>query len=57
MPSASRGDWLSLEAFRETYYRARMIRRRYTLLDLATETGVLAHCVDELFASGGFWDT
>ncbi|MDQ6898529.1 MAG: sn-glycerol-1-phosphate dehydrogenase [Candidatus Dormibacteraeota bacterium] len=46
---------LRLEAFRETYYRARMIRRRYTLLDLATETGVLAQCVDELFARGGFW--
>jgi glycerol-1-phosphate dehydrogenase [NAD(P)+] len=32
-----------------------MIRRRYTVLDLATETGILDECVDELFAPGGFW--
>jgi glycerol-1-phosphate dehydrogenase [NAD(P)+] len=32
-----------------------MIRRRYTVLDLATETGILGECVDELFAPGGFW--
>jgi glycerol-1-phosphate dehydrogenase [NAD(P)+] len=41
--------------FKATYYRARMIRRRYTVLDLATETGILAECVDELFTPGGFW--
>jgi len=41
--------------FKGTYSRARMIRRRYTVLDLATETGILAECVDELFAPGGFW--
>jgi glycerol-1-phosphate dehydrogenase [NAD(P)+] len=34
---------------------AQMIRRRYTVLDLAKETGVLGECVDELFAPGGFW--
>jgi glycerol-1-phosphate dehydrogenase [NAD(P)+] len=32
-----------------------MIRRRYTVLDLANETGILDECVDELFAPGGFW--
>ena len=41
--------------FKATYSRARMIRRRYTVLDLATETGNLAECVDELFAPGSFW--
>ncbi len=46
---------LGLQAFRETYARAQMIRRRYTILDLATETGILGECVDELFAPGGFW--
>jgi glycerol-1-phosphate dehydrogenase [NAD(P)+] len=46
---------LELEAFRDTYRRARMIRRRYTALDLATETGLLGELVDELFADGGFW--
>jgi glycerol-1-phosphate dehydrogenase [NAD(P)+] len=46
---------LDRAAFRATYARARMIRRRYTVLDLAAETGLLDECVDELFAPGGFW--
>ena len=46
---------LSLSAFRETYVRAQMIRRRYTVLDLATETDTHAGCIDELFGPGGFW--
>jgi glycerol-1-phosphate dehydrogenase [NAD(P)+] len=46
---------LTDSAFRATYQRARMIRRRYTVLDLATEAGVLGELVDELFAPGGFW--
>jgi len=46
---------LTASAFRATYVRARMIRRRYTVLDLATEAGVLGELVDELFAPGGFW--
>jgi glycerol-1-phosphate dehydrogenase [NAD(P)+] len=39
---------LSAAAFRDTYQRARMIRRRYTVLDLAAETGLLAELVNEL---------
>jgi glycerol-1-phosphate dehydrogenase [NAD(P)+] len=46
---------LTPAAFRDTYRRARMIRRRYTVLDLATETGILDDLVDELFGAGGFW--
>jgi glycerol-1-phosphate dehydrogenase [NAD(P)+] len=46
---------LGWDAFKATYQRAQMIRRRYTVLDLATETGLLGQCVDELFAPGGFW--
>jgi glycerol-1-phosphate dehydrogenase [NAD(P)+] len=42
-------------ALRDSYRRARMIRRRYTVLDLAAETGILDQCVDALFAPGGFW--
>src|SRR5699024_1780003 len=42
-------------AFRAMYSRAQMIRKRYTLLDLLLEAGMLADCVDELFAPGGFW--
>ena len=46
---------LTASAFRATYHRARMIRRRYTVLDLAAETGTLDGLVGELFAPGGFW--
>jgi glycerol-1-phosphate dehydrogenase [NAD(P)+] len=46
---------LTAAAFRDTYLRARMIRRRYTVLDLAAETGTLDELVGELFAPGGFW--
>ena len=38
-----------------TYPVARQIRRRYTVLDLAAETGCLAECVEQIFALGGFW--
>jgi glycerol-1-phosphate dehydrogenase [NAD(P)+] len=38
-----------------TYVRARMIRSRYTALDLAHEAGILEEIVEELFAPGGFW--
>jgi glycerol-1-phosphate dehydrogenase [NAD(P)+] len=46
---------LAWPAFRDTYRRARMIRRRYTALDLAFDAGILEELVDELFAPGGFW--
>ena len=56
-PTGPSGLGLSMRAFRDTNRRARMIRRRYTVLDLAAETGLLDECVDELFAPGGFWAT
>jgi glycerol-1-phosphate dehydrogenase [NAD(P)+] len=46
---------VAASAFPDTYRRARMIRRRYTVLDLAAETGTLDGLVGELFAPGGFW--
>jgi glycerol-1-phosphate dehydrogenase [NAD(P)+] len=46
---------LTAAAFRASYARARMIRRRYTVLDLAAETGLLGELVDELFAPGAIW--
>jgi glycerol-1-phosphate dehydrogenase [NAD(P)+] len=46
---------LGRDALRETYSRALMIRRRFTVLDLAQQTGVLDEGVEELFAPGGFW--
>jgi glycerol-1-phosphate dehydrogenase [NAD(P)+] len=46
---------LSWEDFEATYLRARTIRKRYTVLDLAFEAGILEECVDELFAPEGYW--
>jgi glycerol-1-phosphate dehydrogenase [NAD(P)+] len=37
------------------YARARQIRSRYTLLDLAAEAGLLDSLVGSLFARDGFW--
>jgi glycerol-1-phosphate dehydrogenase [NAD(P)+] len=54
-PTTAAGIGLDRSAFAATYRRARMIRRRYTVLDLAAETGILADCVGELFAPGGFF--
>lgn len=46
---------LSLEELKASYARAQMIRKRYTVLDLAVEAGVLDRCVEELFTAGGYW--
>jgi glycerol-1-phosphate dehydrogenase [NAD(P)+] len=46
---------LSWEDLKATYRRALMLRKRYTVLDLANETGLLDECVEELFVPGGFW--
>jgi glycerol-1-phosphate dehydrogenase [NAD(P)+] len=47
---------LTAARLRSTYRRAQMIRKRFTVLDLADQAGVLDACVDELFAPGGFWE-
>ena len=54
-PTSPEEIGLSMEDFEATYWRAQMIRSRYTVLDLATEAGILDECVEELFAPGGFW--
>jgi glycerol-1-phosphate dehydrogenase [NAD(P)+] len=46
---------LGWEDFEKTYGRAQTIRKRYTVLDLALEAGLLDECVRELFAPEGFW--
>ena len=46
---------MDLDRFRATYTRARLIRSRYTLLDVLSEANLLDDCVAELFAPGGFW--
>jgi glycerol-1-phosphate dehydrogenase [NAD(P)+] len=43
------------QRLRATYVEARHIRRRYTVLDLAAEAGLLGSLVDELFEPGGYW--
>lgn len=45
-------DW---ERFRQTHRKARMIRDRYTVLDILTDLGVFDDVVDELFSPQGFW--
>jgi glycerol-1-phosphate dehydrogenase [NAD(P)+] len=54
-PSTPAGIGLTLAQARASYAAARQIRRRYTVLDLAAETGLLATCVDELFGPGRFY--
>ena len=54
-PTSPTDIGLGWEDFEATYSRARMIRHRYTALDLAAEAGILEECVGELFAPGGFW--
>lgn len=40
---------------RRSYVEAYQIRRRYTVLDLAVESGTLPSCLDRLFADNGAW--
>jgi glycerol-1-phosphate dehydrogenase [NAD(P)+] len=46
---------LDRDRFQGSYVRARQIRSRYTVFDLAAEAGCFEACVAELFAPGGFW--
>lgn len=46
---------LTWEQFRDTYVRAQMIRKRYTVLDLLLEVNLLDELTGELFAADGFW--
>jgi glycerol-1-phosphate dehydrogenase [NAD(P)+] len=46
---------LNREQLRESYVAATHIRRRYTVYDLAHDTGVFEQLVGEVFAPGGYW--
>ena len=46
---------LGWQRFRDTYVRAQMIRKRYTVFDLTLEANLLTDLVDELFTPTGFW--
>lgn len=54
-PTTPQDIGLDTQAFKATYHRSQMIRSRYTVLDVAVETGLLEACVEELFAPGGYW--
>jgi glycerol-1-phosphate dehydrogenase [NAD(P)+] len=46
---------LDRDQLRGSYLAATHIRRRYTVYDLAHDTGIFADLVDEVFAPGGYW--
>ena len=46
---------VSLPKLAGDYRRARLIRRRYTLLDCLEELGLLDAAIRALFAADGFW--
>jgi glycerol-1-phosphate dehydrogenase [NAD(P)+] len=46
---------VSRERLKQSYFSSRTIRRRYTILDFAFETGSLDSAVEALFSKGGFW--
>jgi glycerol-1-phosphate dehydrogenase [NAD(P)+] len=46
---------VSLQQMAKDYRRARLIRRRYTVLDLVDDLGWLDSAISALFAADGFW--
>ena len=69
IPSTTLEQWLSacgaashpadlgvpLAKLAADYRRARLIRRRYTILDCLEDLGWLDRAIEALFESGGFW--
>ena len=47
---------ISMTKLAVDYRRARLIRRRYTILDVLDDLGWLDEAIGALFAAGGFWD-
>ncbi|MGE0723600.1 MAG: iron-containing alcohol dehydrogenase, partial [Alphaproteobacteria bacterium] len=54
-PSEPGAIGVGLATLARDYRRARLIRRRYTVLDLLADIGRLDEAIDALFAPGGFW--
>ncbi|HOM52703.1 MAG TPA: sn-glycerol-1-phosphate dehydrogenase [Phycisphaerae bacterium] len=46
---------IDLDRLRRSYYEAQQIRRRFTVLDLAMQTGLMDDCIERLFAPDGAW--
>lgn len=51
-PEMLKIDW---DRFRETHYKAQMIRPRYTVLDVLMDLGLYDDVVARLFSPEGFW--
>lgn len=54
-PTDPRAIGLDLKRLRQSYSLARQVRKRYTVLDLALESGLLEPCLESLFSAQGFW--
>ncbi|MCJ7513234.1 MAG: iron-containing alcohol dehydrogenase, partial [Anaerolineales bacterium] len=54
-PTDPRSIGLDFERLRQSYSLARQVRKRYTVLDLAFETGLLEAALRSLFSEQGFW--
>ncbi len=54
-PSHPQAIGITEDRFRETHYKAQMIRPRYTVLDVLTDLGELGNTVDRLFSKSGYW--
>ena len=54
-PSHPEQIGVDMDRFRETHFKAQMIRSRYTILDVLTDIGKLDYVVDKLFAPYGYW--
>jgi len=48
---------IALDRLKESYGLARLIRKRYTVLDFANELGVFETCIDSIFNSDKYWQT
>ncbi|WP_115726863.1 sn-glycerol-1-phosphate dehydrogenase [Actinomyces culturomici] len=46
---------IDMGRFRDTHFKAQMIRPRYTVFDVLTDLGQLEAVVDRLFAPEGYW--
>jgi len=46
---------ISRDRLKLSYTQAQLIRKRYTVLDLVSESGLWESCVEPLFEKGGFW--
>jgi glycerol-1-phosphate dehydrogenase [NAD(P)+] len=46
---------ISRERLRASYWQATLIRRRFTVLDLAARTGLLDSALETIFGKGGQW--